>query len=293
MMPTIDQKALIQGLLKAGAGQEAYQMLQPKPKKLSRLEPMRGKDGQMVNVAVYEDGTTSILPFGVRPDIVLQGLGDRVTAIDKNATQGGASFAIGQSPDSRASNAVQMRGQNMTAGTAAQRLAFDASQAGVGGTPKMTATQERVEAEKAKAGRQAEQMVSAIEESRRLLDKGPTASGVGSAVDAAGRWIGKSSDSSEVAAQLETLSGWMVANVPRMEGPQSNFDIQNYQTMAAKVGDRTVPVPERKAALQTLEGLHRKYAEINGTPLPPAPKAPKLDTKQVYEDADRIINGGR
>lgn len=39
MMPTIDQQALIQGLLKAGAGQEAYQMLQPKPDELVTVAP--------------------------------------------------------------------------------------------------------------------------------------------------------------------------------------------------------------------------------------------------------------
>ena len=138
----------------------------------------------------------------------------------------------------------------------------------VAGPPKLTATQEKTEAEKLKTGRQSEQMLSAIQEARSLLGKNPTQSGIGSAVDYLGRKVGVSSGSAQTAAQLETLSGWMVANVPRMEGPQSNFDIQNYQTMAAKVGDRSVPVAERLAALGTLEGLHRKYAEINGTPLP-------------------------
>jgi hypothetical protein len=145
------------------------------------------------------------------------------------------------------------------------------------GPPKLTATQEKAEAEKMKAGRQGEQMLSAIQEARSLLGKNPTQSGIGSLLDAGGRMIGMSTDSAQTAAQLETLSGWMVANVPRMEGPQSNFDIQNYQTMAAKVGDRSVPVSERLAALGTLEGLHRKYAEINGTPLP-TPARPTVDT---------------
>lgn len=291
MAPMVDQAALIRSLVAAGAGPEAYALAQPKAKKLSKLEPMRGPDGKMVNVAVYEDGTTSVLPFGVRPDIALQNLGNRVQAIDKNDTSGGQAFTMGQSPDSAASNAVTMRGQNMTRDTAAARLAFDAAQAV--GPAKMTATQERLEAEKAKAGRQGEQMVAAIQQSRELLANKPTASGVGAGVDWAGRMVGATSESAKTAAQLETLSGWMVANVPRMEGPQSNFDIQNYQVMAAKVGDRSTPVAERAAALDTLEGLHRKYAEINGTPLPAAPKSPKLNLEQVYRDADRIINGGR
>lgn len=142
---------------------------------------------------------------------------------------------------------------------------------------KLTAAQEKAEIEKQKTGRQSEQMLSAIQTARSLLGSNPTQSGIGSAVDAAGRMFGMTSDSAQTAAKLETLSGWMVANVPRMEGPQSNFDIQNYQTMAAKVGDRSVPVSERLAALSTLEELHRTYADINGTPMP-APNRPKVDT---------------
>lgn len=154
--------------------------------------------------------------------------------------------------------------------------------------PKLSAAAEKVEIERTKAGQQAQQMLAAIGQAKSLLGSNPTESGIGAGVDWLGRQIGVASDSSKKAAQLETLSGWMVANVPRMEGPQSNFDILNYQTMAAKVGDRSVPVDERLAALQTLEQLHRKYAEINGTPLP-APAAPKLDTKSLFQQADKII----
>ena len=45
-----------------------------------------------------------------------------------------------------------------------------------------------------------------------------------------------------------------------MEGPQSNLDQLLYREMAGKIGDRTVPVAEREAALQTVEGLLGKYA---------------------------------
>jgi len=122
----------------------------------------------------------------------------------------------------------------------------------------------------AAAGRQSQQLLSAVQSARTLLTgkTKPTASGVGAAADATARMFGVSPQSAQVASQLETLSGWMVANVPRMEGPQSNFDVQNYQTMAAKVGDRTVPIPERLAALDTLESLQRKYASINKTAVP-------------------------
>jgi hypothetical protein len=107
--------------------------------------------------------------------------------------------------------------------------------------------------------------MSQITEARRLLKLGPTSSGFGSAVDFAGGLVGLSTKGADVAAQLDTLSGWMVAKVPRMEGPQSNFDVQNYKTMAAVVGDRMKPISQRLAALDTLEGLQQKYAHLNGS----------------------------
>lgn len=119
-----------------------------------------------------------------------------------------------------------------------------------------------------KAGKQAMQIGEGIDLARQLLGEGPTQSGVGSLADKTANLVGVTLGGAEKAAQLKTLSGWLVANVPRMEGPQSNFDVQNYREMAAKVGDETVPIKQRKAALQTLEQLQQKYREINGSVQP-------------------------
>jgi len=90
-----------------------------------------------------------------------------------------------------------------------------------------------------------------------------TGSGVGAAVDAAGRLVGVSSKSSEAAAKLRTLSGWLVSNVPRMEGPQSNVDVQNYQKMAGDIGNERLPIAERQAALTALVGLIKTQKDLN------------------------------
>ncbi len=116
-----------------------------------------------------------------------------------------------------------------------------------------------------------------IKQARDLFKKGPTASGIGSAIDAGANLFGMSTPGADAAAQLDTLSGWMVSNVPRMEGPQSNFDVQNYKTMAGMVGDKTKPLSQRMAALDTLEKLQEKYAHLNSGQAPgnqtPAPAA--------------------
>jgi len=142
----------------------------------------------------------------------------------------------------------------------------------------VTTAQEKAKAnvgldtEKTKSVRTADKFLSVAQQAKLLLDKDPTGSGIGSALDSAGRLVGLSSDSSQVASQLETVSGWLVSNVPRMEGPQSNFDVENYKTMAGMIGDRTRPVAERKAALDEVIKLQEKYKSLNGAESTTSPK---------------------
>lgn len=129
---------------------------------------------------------------------------------------------------------------------------------------KTTATETAKQgAEAVAAGKTGDKLLTALTQAEGILKSGPTGSGAGAALDAAGRLVGVSRDAAVKAGQLETLSGWLVANVPRMEGPQSNFDVQVYTTMAGKVGDRTVPVRERLAALDELRKLQNKYKSLN------------------------------
>jgi hypothetical protein len=142
-------------------------------------------------------------------------------------------------------------------------------------------------------------MLGQIETAETLLRANPTQSGAGAVRDAAGRIVGYSAPGAQVASQLETLSGWLIANVPRMEGPQSNADVQLYREMAAKVGDRTVPAVERQAALRTLKGLQEKYREQNqqrlggapaNPPPAPTPSPPANERRRVrYDDKGNVI----
>lgn len=123
---------------------------------------------------------------------------------------------------------------------------------------------------KADAMKRGSQIREIAKQAEALLDKNPTASGAGALLDSALNFVGQPTAGGTVAQQLEALSGWMVSNVPRMEGPQSNVDVLNYTTMAGRVGDRTLPIEARKAALKTVIELQNKYAELNGG----APSAP-------------------
>lgn len=84
------------------------------------------QDGKPVNVLVGEDGTTQVLPFGVKPNIKLQDLGGRVVALDENTASNGQTWDKTMTPGERASNALGWANY----GNARDRLNFDKSQAG-------------------------------------------------------------------------------------------------------------------------------------------------------------------
>lgn len=99
----------------------------------------------------------------------------------------------------------------------------------------------------------------------------PTSSGFGSVVDAGAGLIGKSPRGAKEADQLRVISGALVTKMPRMEGPQSNFDVQNYKEMAGQVGDATLPIERRLAALAEVERLWAKYDKSQPASTQPAP----------------------
>lgn len=107
-------------------------------------------------------------------------------------------------------------------------------------------------------------MLDNIQRARTLLQMSPTGSMGGAAVDKVMSWGGMTTPSANVANSLETLSGWLTSNTPRMEGPQSNTDVENYKIMAGRVGDRTIPAEARLAALGEVERIQKKYAHLNG-----------------------------
>ena len=124
-----------------------------------------------------------------------------------------------------------------------------------------------------------------IGEAKSLLDPGPegqmpTQSGIGSAVDRIGGWFGLSPAGAPEAARLKVVGGNLTSLVPRFEGPQSDRDTQAYREMAGQIGDDTIPVPQRLAALNQVETLINNYggpAKVFGggeAPMAPPAAAP-------------------
>ena len=115
----------------------------------------------------------------------------------------------------------------------------------------------------AKRTQQAVQALRVIEQAAPIIDEA-TNSYAGAAVDQGARVFGKSTSGANAIAKLQALEGALMMAQPRMEGPQSNFDVQLYRQMAAKIGDPTVPREQKKAALEEIKTLHERYGSTGG-----------------------------
>lgn len=109
-----------------------------------------------------------------------------------------------------------------------------------------------------------------IDKADELLNNA-TNSYLGTGVDIAAQTIGGSTKGAQATAQLKALEGAIMMAQPRMEGPQSDKDVALYRQMAGQIGDSTVPVATRKAALQTIKQLHSTYAAGGNSPAAPTP----------------------
>lgn len=196
----------------------------------------------------------------------------------------GRGIATQASPDARLSAGTAIRGQNLTDARARENLSFQQGQAsrpqfkdGYWVTPPQVGQQvgqvvSTPIAAPAKGSPMANQQASArllplIDKADELLNNA-TSSYIGTGVDMAAQAIGGSTKGAQASAQLKALEGAIMMAQPRMEGPQSDKDVALYRQMAGQIGDSTVPVATRKAALQTIKQLHSTYAA--GGAQPPA-----------------------
>jgi len=121
-----------------------------------------------------------------------------------------------------------------------------------------------------------------------------TNSYLGAGLDVAARAFGKSTEGSRAISSLKSLQAALMLKMPRMEGPQSNMDVQLYREAAGQIGDPTVPRENKLAALETIEKLQGKYIEnmtgINADQKP-TQATPKAAPKRVKVDAQGNVIG--
>lgn len=202
-------------------------------------------------------------------------------------------FKKTNTPDALLGAQTTMRGQNMADARAREKNTIDRDAVGKVewkqdvngawvGLPKEVSGQGPVTpvttTTAGKREQQARNAIDIINEAEKLIDKG-TGSYIGAGVDLVGKAFGGATPGAVAGGQLKALEGALMMAQPRMEGPQSNMDVQLYRQMAAQIGDPTVPPKIKKAALDTVKALHKKYAGESApqSSATPTPAAPSLD----------------
>ena len=93
----------------------------------------------------------------------------------------------------------------------------------------------------------------------------PTGSKLGALQDVIASSLGTVAPGQETAARLRIIGDTLINKVPRMEGPQSDFDRKNYERQAGRLGDPTLSIAERLSALKEVKRIMTKYESLNQT----------------------------
>lgn len=115
----------------------------------------------------------------------------------------------------------------------------------------------------AQRSRDANDTISLLDQAEKLL---PEATGgrAGNIRDTVAGAFGVSTQGAQATAALQTIAGQLTSKMPRMQGPQSDRDVQLYQQMAGDLANANLPVETRLAALRQIRALNQKYAVQQG-----------------------------
>jgi hypothetical protein len=134
-------------------------------------------------------------------------------------------------------------------------------------------------------GSNAASVLGMTQEARKILAESTGSMG-GTAVDSVAGAFGYSTKGAQAGAKLKVLQAGLMTNMPRMEGPQSDADVALYRQAAAQIGETTIPVETRAAALDTIDALQRKYQDrAAGTQDAPRPTKRYNPATGKIEDA--------
>lgn len=257
------------------------------------------------------------------PQLSTQNLGGNMASVSRDPLTGAvttnSTTPITQSADNRATNdtsrannsatvGATIRGQNLTDARARETnsLQREAQRSQIVETPNGPIVVDKGSAQSRPVtdrngqpvpGDTAQKRTSGARRVLELLDQaerligGATNSYAGAAADQAARLVGGAPAGAIAIGQLKAIEGALLSEMPRMEGPQSNYDAQNYRQAAANLGDPTVPREMKSAALETIREIQSRYAGAPYTPKANSP-AGKDKAKAGRARADAILRGG-
>lgn len=112
-----------------------------------------------------------------------------------------------------------------------------------------------------------------------------TGSAAGAARDKVAAFFGGAPDGAKAIAALKVMQANLMTSMPRMEGPQSDRDVQLYREAAGQIGDPMVPADIKKAAVKSIREIQQRYVQRASGAAPPAMK------KRVRVDAQGNVIG--
>lgn len=118
----------------------------------------------------------------------------------------------------------------------------------------------QVQAGITKKGSDAKSTLNTLDLAEPLIDAA-TGSMVGAGRDKLASAFGVAPTGAQAIAQLQVLQANLMTSMPRMEGPQSDKDVELYQKAAGQIGDPNIPSSIKKAAVKTIRSLQQKYVD--------------------------------
>jgi hypothetical protein len=122
----------------AGKTEEAARMqklsdeLNPRDELLGGLTQVTDENGKAIMIKQYKSGKIETAPgFGPPREMVLQNVGDKIVAVDKNRVDTGKQFALGMSPEGQAASLVALERLGMDRTQLDAKLKNDAARLGI------------------------------------------------------------------------------------------------------------------------------------------------------------------
>ena len=127
------------------------------------------------------------------------------------------------------------------------------------------------------------------------LIKKSTGSYLGKGRDIAAATIGLSTEGANALAELRPIHEWLTSLVPRMQGPQSNFDVARYEAMAGDIANPDIPSERRLKSFKSLVKMLENYQKTGGevTPSQVPDKPAQSSDDDIHFKADAILRGSK
>ncbi|MGL4999526.1 MAG: hypothetical protein ACRC5T_11205 [Cetobacterium sp.] len=188
---------------------------------------------------------------------------------------------------------------NMQQPTIQPVVGFGGAVADIAGQKKGAEETAKIEAQQQgdlnKKGKQATNTIDLVQEARDILPKA-TGSGIGALKEGGATFLGVGTEAGAADARLNVIAAGLTSNVPRMEGPQSDKDTEMYRKAAGDVGNKTIPINSRLAALDTIEDIQRKYLPQGSQLIQPSVTQPQVNQlelkKGLVKNPDGSFNYG-